>query len=171
MSARNPLLGDLRDYVVRPVLDFLDPADPGQAGPVAERLILGTVAVESDGRWLEQPGPGPARSLLQIEPATHADVIDRWLIPRKPGLYGRIMAIKGEWPPDRHDHLYVNIAYAVAIARQIYRRRPEALPAAGDLDGLAAYWKAHYNTALGAGTPGKFKVAWHAHCAALYPEG
>ena len=45
-----------------------------------------------------------------------------------------------------------NLAYATAICRVRYARVPGALPAAHDIDGLAAYWKAHYNTALGKGT-------------------
>jgi len=48
-----------------------------------------------------------------------------------------------------HSQLVHNLAYATAIARVIYWRRPEALPEAAA--GLAKYWKDHYNTHLGAG--------------------
>ena len=41
------------------------------------------------------------------------------------------------------------MGYATAVARLIYWRVPRPLPAASDLDGLAAYWKTHYNTAAG----------------------
>ena len=49
-----------------------------------------------------------------------------------------------------------NLGYATAMARLVYRRRPEPLPAAEDIPGLAAYWKAHFNTAAGRGTAAKF---------------
>ena len=42
------------------------------------------------------------------------------------------------------------------MARIHYLRVPEALPAADDVVGLAAYWKRYYNTELGAGTVEKF---------------
>jgi hypothetical protein len=48
------------------------------------------------------------------------------------------------------------MAYATAIARLVYRRRPEPLPEASDTPGLAAYWKAHYNTPRGKGRPETF---------------
>ena len=48
-----------------------------------------------------------------------------------------------------------NLYYATAMARIHYLRRPERLPSAMDVEGLAQYWKDHYNTYLGAGTPEK----------------
>jgi len=59
----------------------------------------------------------------------------KWLISRTP----------------LEEQLIHNLAYATAIARVIYLRKPEALPAAFDIEGLAKYWKDHYNTYLGAG--------------------
>jgi hypothetical protein len=46
--------------------------------------------------------------------------------------------------------------YAAAMARLRYRRAPGRLPAAGDVAGMAAYWKRHYNTPLGRGVPAEF---------------
>ena len=54
------------------------------------------------------------------------------------------------------DQLIWNLAYASAVARLIYYRRPEPLPRADDLPALAEYWKAHFNTAAGKGTPADF---------------
>ena len=51
------------------------------------------------------------------------------------------------------------MGYATTIARLIYWRVPRPLPAASDLEGLAAYWKAHYNTAAGRGTVEHFLKA------------
>jgi len=50
-------------------------------------------------------------------------------------------------------NLSTDLAYACAMARIHYLRVPERLPSAMDVDGLARYWKAHYNTHLGAGKP------------------
>lgn len=51
-----------------------------------------------------------------------------------------------------------NLIYATAMCRVHYRRVPEPLPPAGDLEAQAAYWKAHYNTAAAAdaGTVARF---------------
>ena len=92
---------------------------------------------------------GPALGIFQIEPATHADVWANYLAYRE-NLAGRVASLASEQP--RLDQLVWNLAYATAIARLIYYRRPEPLPAADDLAGLARYWKAHFNTALGAGS-------------------
>ena len=54
-------------------------------------------------------------------------------------------------PGGRHD-LETNDLYACAMCRIHYQRVREPLPDADDLEGQAAYWKAHYNTPLGAGT-------------------
>jgi hypothetical protein len=41
-----------------------------------------------------------------------------------------------------------------------YIRAPAPLPGQDDLQGLANYWKQHYNTPLGAGTPEEFLDKW-----------
>ncbi len=46
------------------------------------------------------------------------------------------------------------------MARVHYLRVPEPLPAPGDIEGLARYWKAHFNTPAGAGTPAGFVANW-----------
>ena len=139
-----------RASVVRPVLAHL-----GVHSPAAEALIVGTAVHESGGlRWLAQRGGGPAKGVFQIEPATHDDIWGNFLRFR-PRLAAKVAAVAAPWPA-RHDQLATNLAYACAIARVQYLRVPEPLPAAGDLRGLAAYWKAHYNTARGAGTAAAF---------------
>ena len=55
------------------------------------------------------------------------------------------------------------MGYATAVARLIYWRVPRPLPAANNLDGLAAYWKTHYNTRLGDGREPKFVQALRKH--------
>ena len=136
-------------YVVRPSLDSID-----LWSVAAERLLLGTAITESELTWLRQHGDGPARGVYQIEPATHDDIWANYLAYRD-GLANRVARLAAGAIP-RADQLAWNLGYATAIARLIYYRRPEPLPHADDLAGLARYWKAHFNTALGAGTPEDF---------------
>ncbi len=139
--------GQFRRLVIRPALQAI-----GLCSPAAERLLLGTALTESGLRHLHQVR-GPALGIFQIEPATHADVWANYLAYRE-NLAGRVASLASEQP--RLDQLVWNLAYATAIARLIYYRRPEPLPAADDLAGLARYWKAHFNTALGAGSAEDF---------------
>ncbi len=139
--------GQFRRLVIRPALRAI-----GLCSPAAERLLLGTALTESGLRRLHQVD-GPALGIFQIEPATHADVWANYLAYRE-NLASRVASLASEQP--RLDQLVWNLAYATAIARLIYYRRPEPLPAADDLAGLARYWKAHFNTALGAGSAEDF---------------
>ncbi len=135
-------------YVVRPSLDSI-----GLWSPAAERLLLGTAITESELTWLRQHGDGPARGVYQIEPATHDDIWANYLAYRDQ-LASRVAQLAGERP--RHDQLAWNLGYATTIARLVYYRRPEPLPHADDLAGLARYWKVHFNSHLGAGAPEDF---------------
>lgn len=134
-----------RELVVRPTLDSL-----GLWSPSAEALVLGTAIHESRLTYLRQNGGGPALGLYQIEPATHADLYRNYLDLR-PEFKERARRWLASWP-DPHSQLATNLAYATAICRLLYHRVPALLPAAGDIDALAAYWKAHYNTPAGKGT-------------------
>ncbi len=136
-------------YVVRPSLDSI-----GLWSEAAERLLLGTAITESELTWLRQHGDGPARGVYQIEPATHDDIWANYLAYRDE-LANRVARLAARASP-RAEQLTWNLGYATAIARLVYYRRPALLPPADDLAGLARYWKAHFNTALGAGTPEDF---------------
>ena len=139
-----------RLHVVRPTLERLE-----LHSEAAENLVVGTALQESGGlRWLEQLGGGPARGVYQIEPATHDDVWKNFLGYRHK-LADTIGALLAS-APSRHEQLVTNLAYATAMARVHYLRVPEPLPEAGDVRALARYWKAHYNTALGAGAAADF---------------
>ncbi len=139
-----------RLHVVRPTLERLE-----LRSEAAENLVVGTALHESGGlRWLEQLGGGPARGVYQIEPATHDDMWKNFLGYRHQlaDTVGALLASA----PSRHDQLVTNLAYATAMARVHYLRVPEPLPKADDVHALARYWKAHYNTALGAGAAEDF---------------
>lgn len=153
---------DMRLLIIRPTLQYL-----GQHSAAAENLMLGTIATESTvghRTSLDQNGSGPALGICQVEPDTHADIWRNWLAYR-PELRARILSL---CPPHfvqpdgipEHAALIGNLPYAIAIARQVYARRPEKLPPADNPRGLAEYWKAHYNTHMGAGTVEKFMQAY-----------
>ena len=124
----------------------------------SENLLIGTAAQESGLRYLRQFDNGPARGLYQIEPATHDDIWDNYLKFRK-GLKARIQVLPAP-VPSRIDQLTTNLAYATAIARLVYWRHPEPLPAPGDVDGLAGYWKKYFNTEKGKGRAAEFAATY-----------
>ena len=133
-----------RDIIVRPTLQALD-----LWNSAAEALVLGTAIHESRLISLRQIGGGPALGLYQIEPATHADLYRNYL-DNRPALKERVAAFLAP-SPARDAQLATNLAYATAICRLLYCRVPVLLPDANDVDGLATYWKAHYNTPAGKG--------------------
>ena len=134
--------GQLREYVIRPVLK-----DLCLYSEAAEELLMLTAATESlCGKFIHQVG-GPALGIFQMEPNTHDDIWENFL-KYKPALAAKVMRYGKE-----ARELPGNIYYACAMARVHYLRKPDRLPSADDIDGLAAYWKKHYNTHLGAGDP------------------
>ena len=135
--------------VVRPVLEAI-----GSHSMAAENLVLGTALQESNTHYLRQLAEGPACGLFQMEPATHDDIWDNYLGYRNE-LSGQVSSflVPGR---ERVEQLIWNLAYATAMCRVHYRRVPEPLPDATDIQGLAAYWKQHYNTSQGKGTVQEF---------------
>lgn len=140
-----------RELVVRPTLEHLD-----LWSEAAENLLIGTAIQESRLEFLKQVGGGPALGVYQIEPATHRDVWYNFVRFRE--IATVLHQMVGEpFGAVRDGDLITNLAYATAIARIIYYRVPTPLPDADDIEGLAAYWKEHYNTPLGAGDPDDFE--------------
>ena len=136
----------IRHLVVRPVLTYLD-----MHSAAAEELMLGTMAHESlMGTYHRQQG-GPAQGFWQVEPATEADNWDNWLSYR-PDISRKAKNLIS-YIPETVEPLVTNPYYNCAMARIKYYRAPAALPAADDIQGLAQYWKDHYNSHLGAGHP------------------
>lgn len=170
---REPLIfpRHIRDHVVQPVLRML-PMCPSPA--VAERLLMGTCAVESNFRALKQRPTGPACGLWQVEPATARDTLER--VPASVALV--LDGLRGRGVP-LEMALAGNLLFAAAMARATYYLRPMTLPGDeetwGEAKGytlhvrLAAIWKRHYNTPKGKGTAAGYLEAWRAYCAPLYP--
>lgn len=147
-----------RQFAVKPALTFLGVA---YSSPAAENLLVGTALMESNLVYLQQLGSGPARGVYQIEPATHEDLYAHWF-PAHWDLKLRVESLLSAWPT-RGEQLRTNLLYATAICRLIYFRNPMPLPTADDIDGLAAVWKAVYNTPLGAGDPAEWAARYRAH--------
>ena len=155
----NLIAKHLQLHIVRPVLRHLGSKFEGFA---AEQLLVGTALAESEGIYLDQvlgkddDNLGPAIGLWQIEPWVAADLFETYLVYRHE-LRGRILSLLAP-DPNRARQLASNLFYACAVARLLYYRKPEAMPEAGDLEGMANYWKKHYNTELGQGTIGHFSL-------------
>ncbi|GAA4649029.1 hypothetical protein GCM10023116_13030 [Kistimonas scapharcae] len=151
-----------RQYVVRPTLQEM-----GMWSEAAENLMMGIAATESHlGEFLKQHNDGPAVGVFQVEPATAADVILRYLDERE-DLDDRFQdAFRllddrdldwGDISLDRiTEKLVTDLRFSCAVARVRLWMVPEPLPAAHNIPGLARYWKQHYNTAGGKGTAEKF---------------
>jgi hypothetical protein len=145
--------------------DLLTPASrPALAtlvagGLAAEQLLLGTAIQESLLVHRRQLGNGPARGLFQMEPATHDDCWANFLKFRAP-LAARVRLTLDAGQQAAARTMEVNDRYAAAMCRVRYLRVPAAMPAADDIEAMANYWKQHYNTPLGAGTPDEFLEKW-----------
>ena len=141
----------LREYVIRPTLMAI-----GHGAPAAEELLLGTAIQESGLKYLHQIGGGPAVGLWQMEPTTHDDCYATYLDYRGP-LRASIVSLS---VTQKAEEMAWNLRYACAMARIKYLRSPLPLPAAGDVEGMAAMWKQCYNSAGGAGSEEQYVKNW-----------
>jgi hypothetical protein len=146
----------LNEYVINPVLDGLGCLSD-RSSDNAHRMLLGTASKESQcGRWLHQLGAGPAAGIFQMEPITHDDLWNNFLV-YKPAIAARVL----RWSISRKDgakEMEGNLYYAAAMCRIYYLRVSEVIP--DTLLGQATYWKKYYNTPLGAGTVQEYIDAW-----------
>ncbi|HAT49008.1 MAG: hypothetical protein HQL07_03970 [Nitrospirae bacterium] len=142
----------LRNLIICPTLQRLD-----LWSEAAEELVLGIAIQESDLRYLQQVGGGPARGLWQMEKATHDDIWENFLKSRIK------LGMKVLGPYSRYDHhrLMWDLAYACAMCRIHLLRCPNILPFPGDIKAQAEYWKKWYNTPLGKGTVEQYLSNWH----------
>lgn len=144
--------------MINTVLIYLDPTI--RYSPVANDLLMLTAATESHlGTYWRQLG-GPARGIFQMEPATEKDIWANFLTYKQPLL----KLVKDLLGPANFNFpaLQWNLAYQIAMARVHYFRVKAPLPSyKSHVDSheavfaLADYWKEHYNTHLGKGTPKK----------------
>jgi|TARA_R110000744_G_scaffold133783_1_gene242340 hypothetical protein len=127
----------------------------------SEELVFLTGMVESGYDYIYQIGSGIARSFWQVESATAKDCIDNYLKFRKDKL--EIVANAMNVEPEKllnmtedelKNLLWGNIFAGIIFCRIKYWRVPKKIPF--DLEGMAGYWKAYYNTEGGAGTVSHF---------------
>lgn len=141
----------LRDCIIQPVLD-----DFKLNSESAQNLLLGTCAQESAfGTYLHQMEGGPALGIYQMEPTTHADIIKNYIVYH-PEIDTKLALNFGPIQHIYPQRLIGDLWYATIFARLHYYRVSEPLPDANDIEGLAHYWKNHYNTKAGKGTPEEF---------------
>lgn len=124
-------------------------------GLAAEQLVLGTGIQESLLVHRQQLGGGPALGLFQMERATHNDCWENFFKFRT-ALADKVRQTLAAGQQPVADTMKGNDRYAAAMCRIRYRRVSDPLPAPNDLQTMANYWKQHYNTPLGAGTPEEF---------------
>ncbi len=122
----------------------------------ALNLVVGTAAQESHyGKYLRQLDDGPALGVFQMEPATHDDIWDNF-IQHRPALQAAVTEACQLYDEIKAGRMVYDLRYAAIMCRIHYYRVPAPLPAWDDVEGLAHYWKDHYNTHLGAGTVSEF---------------
>jgi hypothetical protein len=145
---------DFKTYVIQPALKHMH-----LYSPAAEELLLGTALQESRLMYLRQLGPGPARGVFQMEPATHDDIWKNYL------KYRNVTAILVSELTHKvvADSLMTDMLYAAAMCRIHYLRVPKKLPEQGDYEAQAAYWKEFYNTFEGAGTEEEYLENWNSY--------
>lgn len=152
---------------VREVLKTIDELTDAKFGLYSEaavELLIGTALKESGGlRWRTQLNGGPARGLFQMERATYDDIWRNYLAHR-PRLGD---AIASAFTPAggalTFDQITDDDGFAAIMARLKYYRVPAPLPAAGNREAQAQYWKKYYNTRLGKGTVAGYLESWTAH--------
>lgn len=155
-----------RNLLVRPTLQMLDMVRPGMYSEAAETLLMGTAAQESHlSTYIHQVG-GPAMGPFQIEGPTYLDIINRYLDRKQNHDLWDVVEDLGYagLPLSEPSQLITNLPLGCAVARIRYWMSPEPLPQADDLEGMAQYWKRHYNTVAGAGKPEEFIENYEIYC-------
>lgn len=143
-------VSQVKTLIVAPALEAM-----GMNSPAALNLVTGTGLVESDYTSLLQTN-GPALGLWQMEPATHNDIWTNF-VNLQPVVMRRLKTLMLPGAP--LSQLTGNLLYAAAMCRIKYYRAPQPLPVATNAADLAAYWKAVYNSDLGAGVVDPVTVA------------
>ena len=148
-----------RELIIKPALTVID-----GYSQAAEELVLGTAIQESGMQYIKQPDGGPALGLFQMAPAMHDYIWDSFLQFREElADKVRTLAAPNNGNNPSSNELIGNMWYGAAMCRIHYLRVPDALPEAGDIPGMAAYWKEFYNTFEGSGTEEEFEENWFAN--------
>ncbi|AMO56558.1 hypothetical protein [Endozoicomonas montiporae] len=127
--------------------------------PAAVRLLAMIAAHESGGfRYVQQLKNGPAKGLLQMEPVGLKEV-QRYLKLR-PEKFREMPKAEAL----HLDQLIFDAQLAIACARVFFMAKPEPLPCADDIEGLARYAKEHWNTDSGKAIWEDYADAYRRYC-------
>lgn len=153
MSGLDP--SQFKAQVIRPSLLALSNATSISFlwSPAAETLLLGTALQESALTYLVQLGDASGRGghgLYQDEPGDLADLLRNFIATRAP-LRDAVNGYRSGG--DDVKRLETDLTWASWICRLHYYRSPTAMPAANDLAAMCEFYKADYNTPLGAAEP------------------
>lgn len=176
---------DLVKYVIRPTLQSIEncvntiktnppitkSVAPGFSSVSAELLLLATGAQESQFERLHQLGSGPALGIFQMEPDTHDDIWESYLLGGDHTLTNLGSHIHTRYDPDDFDYktlehkLIYDLSYACILARCSYYRHSFAMPlvtyssTVSDLiNTLWPVYKQYYNTVDGDATQQEFSI-------------
>ena len=141
----------LKEFVIVPALTAL-----GMFNPNAVNLLLGTAAQESNlGHYIVQQGIGfkGGIGIYQMEALTYNNIWDRQ-IENNIALKAKIRLLLGYAGRPEVNRMATDLLLATVMCRLYYYAVPKPLPQ--DLPSMAAFWKLHYNTVLGAGTEEEF---------------
>lgn len=161
-----------KTQVVIPSIVDLSQVLPGCVSGSAINLLLGTVAQESDmGEFIiqinnEMKEKDKAVGVYQMERPTHKDIWENFIYFRPPlhNFMILLLPMKYSGVPNS-DQLMYDMRYATMMARIHYWRVEAALPEQNDVDGMSHYWKDHFNTEDGKGTPEQYVNAWNKYVA------
>lgn len=149
----------LRELIIKPALyDLVLLSDE------AVELLVFTCAVESDGGTYIKQLDGPALGIYQMEPATYNDIWQNYIAFKSSILMKLLYNFNAPKMPDENRLLW-DLRFATAMTRLHYERVNELIPAPDNIPSIYDYYKAHYNTALGAADKEKCLAAYHAFIA------
>jgi len=118
----------------------------------ANKLILGTIAVETSFAEFPDPTPfGAGSGLCQFDLVGFEDVLRR---TRQHNIIAIKRAFNIEFHKVTYEMLEYNPLLSVIFCRLFYKLIAEEIEP--ELSSLARYWKRYYNTHLGKGTEQKF---------------
>ena len=141
---------------IKAAIDWMPPAYKTND---AVELLLGTAARETRlGKFPDKPGSGGV-GVFQINPKTEEHLWNSYL-RKRPALARELKRRTGVAGPNP-GALTGNFPYAASMARLAYTRARDPIPSAKDPAALANYWKEHYNTSAGEGTPEGFLETYY----------
>jgi len=116
-------------------------------GDNIEHLLLGTIAKESEFKYLRQQGfslesDNGAFGLLQIERQSNY-IAYKYSLEKHPKIHSYLLKLGGK--NSVKFNLMFNFPYQILIARIIYLSIKHPLPDCNDLAGMAEYWLNYYN--------------------------